>query len=112
MRGCLAWLLFDIVNLFSNGDGGAMVRLIGGDQSDNYKRPVVSPIWEWERQAAVFDDTIRAFLDRGEVEVEVEYEPVTEGAAYLQLAVARLGLDGTVEVRLDDHGHIILKKTT
>ena len=87
------------------------MRFVGGDQPDDYKRPVVSLIWAWEQQAAVFDDTIREFLDRGEVEVEVEYEPVTEGVACLQSAVTRLGLVGTVEVLLDDYGRIIVKKT-
>lgn len=93
-----------------------MMRFPGrDDQSETYKRPVISPIWLAEKarakQEAVFDQTVRAFLDRDDSEVEVEYEPAAEGVACLKLAVTRLGLDGTVGVRLDEHGRIIVQKT-
>lgn len=95
-----------------------MVRFAGKSDipEDDYRRPVISRLWladkAREEQDAVFDDTIKAFLERDDELVEVEYEPVTEGIACLLASIMRLGLDSDIAVYVDEHERIILEKMT
>lgn len=92
-----------------------MVRYVGGEDGQQIsKYPVISPLWladkERRERDEVFDDTVRAFIERDNELVEVEYEPTGEGVSCLLAAITRLGLDEEVEAYEDEFGRIILEK--
>lgn len=93
-----------------------MVRLVDGDDGQGIgKYPVIDQFWladkERKERDEVFDDTVRAFLERSDDMVVVEYEPASEGVTYLLAAIKRLGVDSEARA-YEDAGRIILKKTT